>query len=179
MTKKQTDTNTIRKVFAIILAALSLVCIVLGGLAYWGGSYATDMVRNELQAQNIKFPAADAPNFKAEDYPKIHKYAGQTVDSGDKAKAYAEYIGSHLEVIADGKTYSEISSEYQKDKTNEKLAAQRQQLFMGETLRGILLGTGYSYGLIGQIALIAATVLIVVAVASGLGAGILFMTSRR
>src|SRR5690606_22848171 len=76
----------------------------------------------------------------------------QTVDSGNKAKAYSDYINGHLKKMANGKTYSEISSEYQKDRTNEQLAAQRQSLFMGETLRGLLLNA-WGWSLIGVIAL--------------------------
>lgn len=170
--KNNAEQRAVQKVFAIITGVVAIVAIVFSGLAWWGGSYATNMVRDELAAQNITFPT----EIK---YPELQKYAGQAVDSGEKAKAYAAYIGHHLEEAADGKTYSEVSSEFQKDKTNTELAAQRQQLFMGETLRGILLGTGFAYGLIGQIALTAAAVLAVVAVLAAISSVVLFQSIRR
>ena len=64
--------------------------------------------------------------------------------------------------IGGGKTYSEISSEYRAalatDPTAEATAAlgeQRMTMFMGDTLRGLLL-EAYAFWTIGQIALIAA-----------------------
>jgi len=170
--KSNAEARTIQRVFAIITAAVAAVALVFAGLAWWGGSYASNMVRDELSAQNITFPE----EIK---YPELQKFAGEPVDSGEKAKAYAAYIGHHLEEAADGKTYSEVSSEFQKDMTNTELGALRQQLFMGETLRGILLGTGFAYGLIGQIALTAAAVLLVVAVVAALSSVVLFQASRR
>ena len=46
-----------------------------------------------------------------------------------------------------------------KDPTNQKLQTQKATLFQGETLRGILLGSGYAYwtfGMIGKLIAIAA-----------------------
>jgi hypothetical protein len=42
------------------------------------------------------------------------------------------------------------------DPTNAKLQAQKATLFQGETLRGMLLGMGYSFWTFGMIALYAA-----------------------
>lgn len=169
----QVQKQTIAKVFAIITAVVAAISIVLAGLAAWGGSYATTMVHDELVAQKIDFPA------DLSDYPDIEQYAGQSVDNAQKAKAYAALIGYHLEKVADGQTYSEVSSQYLKDTTNTQLAGQRQSLFMGETLRGVLLGTGYSYGLIGQIATVAAWALGITAVISAGISVALFRTARR
>jgi len=51
-----------------------------------------------------------------------------------------------------------------KDPTNQKLQQQKQTLFQGETLRGLLLGDGYAYWTFGQVAQYAA-------IASFVGAG--------
>jgi hypothetical protein len=47
---------------------------------------------------------------------------------------------------------SEVSEAAMADPTNEKLAAQKATLFQGETLRGMLLGTGYAFWTFGMIA---------------------------
>ncbi len=49
----------------------------------------------------------------------------------------------HLQSIAGGKTYSQVSALAQADPTNAKLAGQVAALFKGETLRGLLL---YAWG---------------------------------
>lgn len=138
-----------------ILVASGVMLAVVASLVLWGSTFATNMVHDQLVAQKISFP--DAATLKEEN-PTLVKYAGQTVDSGDKAKAYSDYIGGHLKNVAGGKTYSEVSSEYQKDRTNQTLAGQRTTLFQGETLRGLLLNA-WGWGLIGVIALYAALAL--------------------
>lgn len=141
------------------LLALGVVLLVAGSLAMWGSKFATGMVHDQLVAQKINFP--DEATLK-EDNPSLVKYAGQAVDNGEKAKAYSDYIGGHLKNIAAGKTYSEVSSEYQKDKTNTALAGQRQALFMGETLRGLLLNA-WGWGLIGTIVMYASAAMFLAA----------------
>ena len=49
-----------------------------------------------------------------------------------------------------------MSAEAQKDPTNETLKAQKATLFQGETLRGMLLGSGYAFWTFGMIAKFAA-----------------------
>jgi hypothetical protein len=103
-------------------------------------------------------------------------HAGQQVTTGTEAEAYASYIGGHLEGIGDGKTYAEIddrgaaksvvdaresgASEAEiadLQATADELKAQRDSLFRGETLRGLLL-LSYAWSTIGRIAAIAAWV---------------------
>src|SRR5687767_2222997 len=92
-------------------AILFLILAVGGGLLTWGGNFATDMVHDQLADQRIFFPEKGAEGFDAETYPGLQQYAGEAVDNGPKAKAYAnEYIGAHLKDIAGGKTYSETSA---------------------------------------------------------------------
>ena len=97
-------------------------------------------MHNQLSEQKIAFPPKGSPGFDAKTYPGLQKYAGQAVDNGPKAKAYAdEYIKVHLKEVADGKTYSEVSTLSRANPNDEKLAGQVQTLFRGETLRGLLL----------------------------------------
>ncbi len=130
----------------VLLVAVALV--VVGSLAMWGSKFATGVVHEQLAAQNISFP--DKASLE-EDNPALVKYASQKVDNGDKARAYSEFIAGHLKNVAGGKTYAEVSSAYQKDRTNQELAGQRMTLFMGETLRGLLLNA-WGWGLVGAIA---------------------------
>ena len=82
-----------------------------------------------------------------------------------EAKAYADhYILAHMNAASDGRTYEEVSGEYialsDEDKASEEgqaLAGLRQTLFMGNTLRGLLL-YGAAFATMGTIAGIGAIV---------------------
>jgi hypothetical protein len=83
----------------------------------------------------------------------MEKYAGQQLVNGYQAKVYSNnFISVHLQEVADGQTYSEVSTAALKDPTNQKLQTEKAVLFQGETLRGLLLGDGYSYWTFGMIA---------------------------
>lgn len=162
-----TDRKTIDKVFILLGAAATAVLIVIGALSGYAYRFATNSVRTELAAQKVYFPEKGSPALDPKEFPDLQKYAGQLVDNGPKAKAYANgYIGRHLEKVAGGLTYSEVSALAMKDPTNTKLAAQKSTLFQGETLRGLLLGDGYAYWTFGQIAGVAS-------IAAFVGAGIM------
>jgi hypothetical protein len=150
-TKQQNQ--TIYKVFTALALLVGIALAGVSALAWYTHSFTDNMVRTELAAQKIYFPEAGSPGFSAEQYPDIQQYAGQLVDTGEEAKAYANgYIKRHLDKIAGGKVYAEVSAEAMKDPTNETLQKQKQSLFQGETLRGILLGNGYAFGTISEIA---------------------------
>jgi hypothetical protein len=156
MTKKA-NRKSIDITFTLLGLAVTLVLVVAGCLGLYAYHFATDSVRNELVAQKIYFPPKGSPALDPKEFPTLQQYAGQQVDNGVKAKAYAnDFIGHHLTLVAGGKTYSEVSAEAMKDPTNTKLAGQKQTLFQGETLRGILLGDGYAYWTFGMIAYYAA-----------------------
>jgi hypothetical protein len=128
--------------------------IIVGALALVGGAYDRKVVHDQLTPQKIFFPAGKAlpANLK--------QYAGQQVDTAKEARAYAnDFIGLHLKGIGAGKSYSEVSGAFMKDPNNAKLAQQRQSLFMGETLRGMLLNA-WGWGTLGTIATLAGIVLI-------------------
>jgi len=135
-----------------ILFIVATVLVIAGGLTYWGSMFAAQTVGEQLSAQKITFP--NKATLEKEGDTTLVKFASAKVDTGVEAKAYSEYIGGHLKKIANGQTYSEVSTAYQKDKSNKALSGQRQSLFMGETLRGLLLNA-WGWGLIGTIALYA------------------------
>jgi hypothetical protein len=154
-----------------IVALQAILVLVFGfcaGFLFWGSSFINGMIHDELVAQKISFPpsseikpggALDPAKFPAE----IQKYAGQQVDTGDKARVYAnDFIAIHLNEIAGGQTYSQVSGAAQKDPTNVTLARQADTLFKGETLRGLLLNA-YGWSQVAFYAFIAAIGLTVAA----------------
>ena len=148
---------------------LAVVLIVFG--VYFSDRYqfAQNNVHDQLKEQKVFFPPKSALTPEEQKQPGVVKYAGQLVDNGDKAQVYAnEFIGLHLEGIADGKTYAELGGpqfalQDQVDAAEESndpalpelqakldaLKAQRNTLFTGETLRGLLLTT-YGFWQFGQ-----------------------------
>ena len=125
-------------------------------LGWFGYHFATTEVRTELSEQKVYFPPKGSPTFSPAEFPDIQKYAGQLVDNGPKAKAYANgFINRHLQKVAGGKTYAEVSTLAMQDPTNQALQQQKATLFQGETLRGLLLGDGYAYWTFGMMALYA------------------------
>jgi hypothetical protein len=150
------ERKAIDKVFILLGLMATIALLVAAGLSWYGYHFATSQVHNELSAQKIYFPKKGSPAFDPAVYPDLQKYAGQLVDDGPKAKAYANgFIGRHLQEVAGGKTYSEVSALAMKDPTNQDLQKQKATLFQGETLRGLLLGDGYAYWTFGIIALYA------------------------
>lgn len=144
-------------ILSLSAIVIAVVLVVAGGLLVWGGSYASNTVTDQLSEQNIAFPA-DTTQLP----PDLQQYAGQQVTTGAQAKAYSDYIAGHLEEVAGGKTFSEVSEAWiasNSDPTlrDPALGAQRQTLFMGETLRGLLLNA-YAFSVFGTIAMIGAWV---------------------
>ena len=152
-----------RKSLDLILSVTGLVmAVVLAGagvLFMIGGTFAHSTVTTELGSQKISFgEAATLPE-------SLQPWAGVVVADGPSAKAYSDLIGVHVQGIAEGKTYSEVSGEWmaatKADPVDEAAVAtlgqQRTTLFMGETLRGMLLNA-YAFWTLGTIAIVAAWV---------------------
>jgi hypothetical protein len=168
-----------RKVDTVLIwlgVVATAVLALAGGLLMWGATFASDYVSDELTSQNIFFPPEDA--LLAEDPPRtdLVQYAGEQVTTGQEAEAYASYIDGHLQDTADGATYADLGGPQREARAaleeaqaagapeseitalQEDLAEitqQRETLFKGETLRGLLLST-YAWSTVGQIAGIAA-----------------------
>ncbi len=160
---KNTERKAIDKVFVLLGIAMTVMLVAIGALAWYGYSFASGMVTEQLSAQRIYFPERDSAAFEAlsaEDQAEVGRFAGQQLTTGEQAKVYANnYIGAHLENIGGGKTYAEISDEARANPDDAKLQQQKTSLFQGETLRGMLLGTGYAFwtfALIAQYAALAA-----------------------
>jgi hypothetical protein len=166
--------RTIDKILIGFGVIAAVVFVMAGGLLTWGANFSNDYVHDELASQNIVFP--ERAELEAEGRDDLVRFAGQQVTTGDQAEAYASYIGGHLEGIAGGKTYAEIDDRgaaaavteaknagadqdeiAELQATADKLKGQRDSLFRGETLRGLLL-SAFAWSTIGRIAGIAAWV---------------------
>jgi hypothetical protein len=150
MTAKLMRPGRVRRM--AVETVLFLVLAVGGSLLFWGGSFAKNMVHDQLSAQKITFPAKGSAALDPKEFPGLQQYAGQAVDSGPKAKAYAnEFIATHLKATAGGMTYSQASEASRANPADTKLAGQVQTLFRGETLRGLLL-YAWGWSVVGMIA---------------------------
>jgi hypothetical protein len=170
---------------------LAAVLLIAGGLLTWANVFIHNEVHDQLAAQHITMPTdktglADLPQA---DQDALAPYAGQQMTTGPQAKAYADhYIAVHLNGVADGKTYSEVSGEYMAKYANDPkaaqspegqaMAAQRMTLFQGETLRGLLL-YGAAFATMGTIAGYAGIGAFVAAALLFLLVGLGFWHSRR
>jgi hypothetical protein len=167
-----------RRTIDLVLIGFGVIAAIVfaaaGGLLMWGSNFAEDYVHDELSSQNVVFP--DAASLRDDGRDDLVKYADQQVTTGAEAEAYASLIATHMEGIAGGKTYSEIDDRgaaqavtdaqergaspeeiAELQATANQLKGQRDSLFRGETLRGLLL-TSFAWGRVGEIAAIAAWV---------------------
>ena len=140
----------------IITSAGILVMLVLiagGALAAWGERFATSQVQSQLVQEKIFFPKAGTPALDPKEFPGLQQYAGTQVDTGDKAKAYAdEFIWVHMMKASGNKTYAEVSTLASATvPADPKLAALKSTLFQGDMLRSSLL-TAYAFSRFGLIA---------------------------
>jgi len=147
---------------------------VAGALLTWGHNFADDYVTRELSSQHITFPSAD--DLTKEGRTDLVKFADHKLDTGKEAEGYASFINGHLQGVADGATYADLGAVESAAKADVKAAVaagepqakidelqatadgitgQRNTLFKGETLRGLLL-SAYAWSTVGMIAGIAA-----------------------
>jgi hypothetical protein len=168
------------RIFVLQIGLIGILAFV-AGFAFWGSSFANNQIQTQLAAQKISFPAANSPAIAAlpaADAAAMKVYAGQTMTTGAQAETYADhFIGVHLNEIAGGQTYSQLSTAAQADPTNTKLAGEVATIFKGTTLRGMLLNA-YGWGEIGTIAGYAAIGLVIATLAV-LGAFLFEIVSWR
>jgi hypothetical protein len=181
---KRRTLDLVVSVGGLLLAGLLLVA----GLVFTSNAnFASTYVHDQLGEQKISFKTADTLTDAEKAKPCLVEYAGQPLTTGKQAECYANnFIGLHLQSIAGGKTYAEIGdvqtqlraqiadaqktnasnlADLQKQLTDA--TANRETVFKGETLRGLLL-TSYGFSELGAKAALAATV-------AYIGAGVLFI----
>lgn len=151
-----------RHVYRGIAQVFAVVLLFIGGGAVYGGLFAHSFITDQLNQERISMPTEEGiASLPEESQDALRPYIGTMLDSGPKAQAFADhYIYEHLQQVADGATYEEISGKYMKlskdpsaDKAEvETLGQQRQTLFMGDTLRGTLLNA-YGWWTVGTVTL--------------------------
>lgn len=162
--------RTIDKVLTASGAVVAAVLIASGVLLTWGSTFARDYVDDELSSQNIAFPPAAV--LEEQGRTDLLQYAGESVNTGPEAEAYASFINGHLQGIADGATYAELGDPERAataaveeatasgapaaevaalQAEADSITGQRNTLFKGETLRGLLL-SAFAWSQVGMIA---------------------------
>src|SRR5690242_10129612 len=169
--------KTLDKLISWTGLVMAAVLVAAGGLLMYASSFVANNVQEQLSQQNITMPAAAALETQAQK-DALLQYAGQKMTTGDQAKAFADhYILVHMNAASNNRTYEEVSGEFltmSKDPNADQakvaeMGQLRQTLFMGNTLRGLLLNA-YAFGTMGVIALWGA-------IAAFVGSGLMFLLS--
>jgi hypothetical protein len=139
----------------ITLQIVMVVIFGLGaGMAYWGYNFNNEQIKAQLEPQQIFFPK-DLSQVPEPEKSLLQPYIGQQVVTGEQAHMFAQnYLGLHLRELADGKVYSQLSTEARAEK-DPALKAQKDALvqtaFRGETLRSML-NQAWAFSIFGTMA---------------------------
>lgn len=168
--------RTLDILFSVGGVLLAGLLAILGLVLTSNANFADTYVRDQLSQQNITFKAVNAFTPEEAAKPCLVANAGKALVTGKQAECYAnEFIGLHLQGIAGGKTYAELGDTQNQLKAQIATAkgagqptaeldaqlatatTQRETVFKGETLRGLLL-TSFGFSTFGEKASQAATV---------------------
>ena len=161
--------RTLDLLFSIGGLGLAVLLLLVGIVLTTNANFANTYVHDQLSAQHISFKPADTLTDEEKKSDCLREYAGQRLTTGKQAECYAnEFIGLHLKSIGGGKTYADLGEPQtalkaqvtQAEQTKaanladlqKQLAdvtAQRETVFKGETLRGLLL-TSYGFSEFGR-----------------------------
>ena len=142
----------------IILQVVMIVVFTFGAAtAIYAGNFTQGQIRSQLEPQQIFFPK-DISSVPEPEKSALQPYVGQQVLNGEQAHVFAEnYLGLHLRELADGKVYSQLSTEARTEK-DPVLKAEKDALvqtaFRGESLRSML-NQAWAFGTMGTIAMYA------------------------
>jgi len=157
---------------------LAGLLMVIGLVMTSNANFSDRYVTTQLEQEKITFKAVDTLTAEERLAPCLVTNAGQALATGKQAECYANsLIGLHIRTVANGRTYAELgdaqtglraqianavknSDPAAADLTRQltDLTAQRETVFKGETLRGMLL-TSYGFSVLGTKAAQAATVI--------------------
>jgi hypothetical protein len=169
--------RTLDVLFGLGGIALAGLLLALGLVMTSNANFAKGYVTSQLAQQNVKFKTAETLTPEEAKSACLVTFAGQPLTTGKQAECYAnDFIGLHVKSVANGQTYADLGapqtaltakvkaatsandpalSDLQKQLT--AVTAQRETLFKGETLRGLLL-TSFGFSVFGVKAAQAATV---------------------
>jgi len=148
---------------------LAVLLLIVGIVLTSNASFAKNYVTTQLSQQNITFKPVATLTAEEKQSACLVQYAGQKLTTGKQAECYAnDFIGLHVKSIASGKTYADLGAPQSAlqaqvtaaQKSNDPnladlqkqlatVTAQRETLFKGETLRGLLL-TSYGFSVFGD-----------------------------
>lgn len=160
--------RTLDILFSIGGIAVAALLLVLGLVMTSNANFAKNYVKNQLSEQHIAFKTADTLTDEEKQASCLVRYAGQPLASGKQAECYANnFIGLHVKSVAKGQTYADLGAPQSAltaqvaaaQKVNDPaladlqsqlatITSQRETLFHGETLRGLLL-TSYGFSVFG------------------------------
>jgi len=147
--------STLDRLVSTTGVVVAVVLLAASGALFYAHHFIHTQVYNQLSAEKITFPAAGSSSLDAlpaADKAAMSKYAGQQMTTGAQAETWADhYIAVHLKEIGSGQTYSQLSAASMANPSNQKLAAQVQTVFRGETLRGLLLNA-YAFDTMATVA---------------------------
>jgi len=161
--------RTLDILFSIGGVGLAALLLIIGLVMSSNADFSKKYVTDQLKEQKITFKAAESLTDAEKKAPCLIAYAGQELTTGKQAECYAnEFIGLHVNTRGKGLTYAEIGDAQtalraqiataQRDgdpavadmqKQLGDLTTQRETVFKGETLRGILL-TSYGFSELGR-----------------------------
>ncbi|MDX6231293.1 MAG: hypothetical protein QOH68_244 [Nocardioidaceae bacterium] len=194
--------RTLDVLFSAGGVALAVLLLMLGLVMTSNANFSKTYVKDQLTQQNITFKTADTLTPEESQSACVVKFAGQPLTTGKQAECYAnDFIGLHTKAIADGQTYADLgvpqsalkAQVAEAVKTNDPALAglqaelatvtgQRESLFKGETLKGLLL-TSYGFSVFGvkggQVATVAYIVAALLALLSMAGFVHAFKTSKQ
>ena len=168
--------RTLDILFSIGGVGLAGLLLIIGVVMSSNANFSKKYVTDQLKQEKITFKTTATLTDEEKQADCLVKYAGQALTTAKQAECYAnEFIALHVKNTAKGKTYAELG-DVQTDlraqiataqKNNDPAVAdlqkqladitsQRETVFKGETLRGILL-TSYGFGVLGMKAQQAAT----------------------
>jgi hypothetical protein len=174
--------RTLDFLFSIGGLALAGLLLVLGFVLTSNANFAKTYVKEQMSEQRISFKTADTLTDEEKKSSCLVKYAGLPLTTGKQAECYAnDFIGLHVKSVAEGQTYADLGVPQSALAAKVKAAtaandpaladlqkqlatvtAQRETLFKGETLRGLLL-TSFGFSVFGVKGGQAATVAYLVA----------------
>jgi hypothetical protein len=176
-----------RRTIDLVVSAAGLVIaailLVLGFVLTSNANFAKNYVHDQLAQEQITFKTADTLTDLEKAKPCLVQYAGQQLLTGKQAECYANnFIGLHLSEMGAGTPYAghsyatlgddanalkaqiktattagDTAKVTDLNKTLTAVNSQRDTVFKGEMLRGVLL-TSYGFSELGTKAAMGATV---------------------
>ncbi len=125
----------IEGVVALVFAVVALTMVTVS-------MNSQRTLNSQIAANGIRFPAAGSFGFSPSLYPTVQKYAGQLVNTGTKAEAYANgFIAPEISALTGGQTPAAVSQAAAANPQNAQLQAEAATVFQASTTKNLLLAS--------------------------------------